>query len=366
MAGDALELKAPAGGPAVRVRFVAGDKVFDREAVMAGWQPVAGARPVVFLNYRETLLETDCDRNFRAIGAAPGGLSPGTPDFSVVSAHANGNAAQALETGVRFVNSGSKPITVRVDAIEVSKGSRAPGPGADKGVVIEVPPGKSVDLPVARAMAHPRNGNPRDGSRPVVFRLDARVVAGDPVHLAIHDVARFPGARAAGPTSPAGSARSGDAPLHHEGVFLPQKQVTAPPVLDPGNAAYVRIRGSNQDHDAHYYALHTAFVAIPDDRQPRFVVFAGPGGMLRPEVGGKRLPAIGNVIDRARPETLLGTERFRNLSRNLEHAVPFAEAVRQGLLKRTGERDSRGNPIYRIDVRFLAGDNGDLLIYGNW
>lgn len=356
--GDVLALTVPPEGPAVNVRYVAGDKVFDREAVLALWQPVSSGRPVVFLNYRETVLTSDAGREWLAIGAASGGLRPGVASFTAISAHANGNMDQALETGLRFTNTGKAPLAVRLDGVEVSKGTRAGTPAT-----IEVPPGGSVNVPIARAEAHPRNGNPRDGVRPVVFKVEARVVSGNPADLAVHDVARFPKAGLPGPERAVPAA---GLPLHHEGVFLPQRQVTAPPVLATGNAAYVKIRGSNADHDAHYYVGHKAYVAIPAGQPPRSVVFGGPGGLLRPEVGGKRLPPIGNVIDKARPEATRGGERYRNLARHLEFALPFSEAVRQGYLKRTDSPDPKGNPVYEVDVRFVAGDNGDLLIYGIW
>ncbi|MBM3275586.1 MAG: hypothetical protein FJZ00_10555 [Candidatus Sericytochromatia bacterium] len=297
------------------------------DAIRTPWRPVAGARPVAFFNYRETVLPGDAGRNWEPIGAKPGGLQPDTAEFTAISAHANGNPRSSLETGLRLINAGKAPLVVALE------GLRRP-------LRVRIPPGGRIDVPCASVSRHPDNGKLRDGSRTVVFNVSARVVSGDPAGLRVEDIVRFPQAaetrRPAGPPAPV--------PLHHEGVFLPQRQATDPVLLSPGTAAYIRIAGSNRNHDAHYYAEHRALIALPAGNPPKAVVFRGPGGYTRPKVGSHRLPALGRR----------------------EFTLPLEKALRDGYLVPTGGMDRSGNPVYAVSVRFQAGDNGDLHVLGRW
>ncbi len=339
-----------------------------RQALVARFADEAGSAPVVFLNYDETVSQGEASASWTPVGNRRSGpLHPDAAAFRIASSHANGNPDSTMEVGFRLANAGDSPLVVEFSGLDIGPrdGAQPKGyikvqapDGSSGSGRISIPPGGQVDVPIATVGPHPAGGNPRDAARMVTFTLDAKVVSGRAAALSVLDVARFPAA------PPGTVIRDAGGPKHHEGVFPVQVQISEPPVLGPDNVAYVKIRGSNAHHDAHYYTLHRAFVAIRAEDPPTDIVFMGPGGMTHPLVGGHRLPAIGDVFD-GKEETIAG-KTYQEDRRRVEFALPFKQAVDQGYLEPTGRTDAAGAAIYELDVRFVAGDNGDLGVYGRW
>ena len=356
------------GPEAVPMLHTAPGSRLARQAVIARFADEAGSEPIVFLNYDETVSKGEAAASWTPVGNARAGqLRPDAAAFRIASSHANGNPDSTMEVGFRLANAGDSPLVVQLSGLDIGPrdGSQpksyitVPVPGGSAGSWrISIPAAGKVDVPIAVVGPHPAGGNPRDAARMVTFSLDAKVVSGDAAALSVADVARFPEA-------PAGTVvKDAGGPKHHEGVFPVQVQISVPPVLGPDNLAYIKIRGSNARHDAHYYTLHRAFVAIRAEDPPKDIVFMGPGGMTHPMVGGHQLPSIGDVFDGK--EDLIAGKTYQEDRRRVEFTLPFKEALDQGYLKQTGQKDRSGNSIYEIDVRFVAGDNGDLGIYARW
>ncbi len=339
-----------------------------RQALIARFADEAGSEPVVFLNYDETVSKGEASASWTPVGnPLAGPLRPDSAAFRIASSHANGNPGSTMDVGFRLANAGDSPVVVQLSGLDVGprEGAQPRGyikveaPGGLAGTArITVPARGEVVVPVAAVGPHPANSNPRDAARMVTFALDAKVVSGDVSALSVADVARFPEA------PPGTVVKDAGGPKHHEGVFPVQLQISVPPVLGPDNLAYLKIRGSNAHHDAHYYTLHRAFVAIRAEDPPKEIVFMGPGGMTHPLVGGHPLPAIGDVYD-GKEDTMAG-KTYQEDRRRVEFALPFKQAVNQGYLRETGQKNGSAHSVYEIDVRFVAGDNGDLGVYGRW
>lgn len=346
------------------MRHVQAGNRLDRQAIVARFADEPTTDPVVFLNYDETVSKGEAAPTWTAIGnTADGPLRPASRTFRIVSSHADGNPASSLQVGFALANTGRAPLEVTLSLRDVGpKTGSAPRSYiqtlAPATRTVTLPPRGRIDVPIAATTAHPAGTDPRDAARMVTFEVGATVVSGDPAALTVHDVARFPQAPAGAPVHDAGGVK------HHEGVFLTQIQTTPPPVLSPRNLAYIKISGSNAAHDAHYYALHRAFVAIPANDPPRTLVFMGPGGTTHPIVGNHPLPAIGDTFDGRLVR--IGGQSYQEDRQRKEFSLGFDQAVGQGYLEPTGQRDAQDNPIYEVDVRFVAGDNGDLGVYGKW
>lgn len=356
-----------AASQAGRVKTVFKGDRLDLETVKPALAPIETGRPMVFLNYDETLTEPVLSRDFHTIGQP---LFPKAAAFDLASSHANGNPKSPLLVGFRLTNHGPTPMTLRVsNPLVGAHGVPAP---KDDGFnqrakmvhgawTITLPRGAHLDFPAGLVDAHPDNGQLRDGSRMVTYNAHAEVIQGDAHALEVRDVARFIYSNNKSPHMLPDSVDK----KHHEGVFLPSQQISPPVLLSPGVSAAFEIAGSQETHDAHYETVHTFFVALSKDATPKALVFRGGGGGTQPMINGHLLPRAVGVTPAVDAQGQAVTEDgFTVLKQQQEFVVPISDSARY--LKPTGQKDEGGNPIYQVDVTFLPGSNGDLGLYAQY
>ncbi|HEX8706189.1 MAG TPA: hypothetical protein VF815_45565 [Myxococcaceae bacterium] len=345
---------------------------------------IQGSKQNVFFNYDETLTQGELKTDFQAIGEQP--ERPNAKHFSVSGAHANGSTKSRLDVGVSFTNTEAKGGPPLVLFIKDTRAANAPkndkGQGLDPtksspansvkkvagGWEVTVPPGATVQVPLATVQAHaerPPPANPkagytqkeneayqqkfvRDGSRMVTYSLDVTVKSGNPASVAVNDIARHPQSTAvdafASPAMPKQWKEGQDAwekkidPKHHQGIFAARE--AKPVSLAPGKEAGLVI--GKIDGEAAYNTPHTFRLQFPEKNLPHTLVFRGGGGPTLPRVGTQ--------------EQLLPM----SVSPTKSYEVSMKDALKQGLIKQVGPG------LYELQVKFVPGNNGNLNVSGKW